>query len=54
MFDYKYGVEAFDKIKKICEKVGMDWIELIVFDGTHEFCKYDKPIENLVNHINEK
>ena len=51
LFDYKYGVESIEKVKKICEKVGMDWMNFIVFDGNHEFCKDDKPIENLVNDI---
>lgn len=50
-FNYKYALESFDTVKKICENVGTDWIDLIVFDGVHEFCTDDKPIEKLINDI---
>lgn len=51
LFDYKYGMESFDKLKKMCDKVGTEWIDFKVFDGTHEFCWDDEPIQKLVNDI---
>ncbi len=47
LFDYKEGIDAFEKLKKRCEKCGTDWIDLIVFDGTHEFCRDDRPLEKI-------
>ena len=47
LFDYREGIDAFEKLKKRCEKCGTNWIELIVFDGTHEFCRDDAPLEKL-------
>ena len=42
---------SFEKLKKLCKDVGTDWVELKVFDGTHEFCRDDEPIRRLVNDI---
>lgn len=52
LFDAKYGRESFETIKEICREVGTDWTELIVFDGKHEFCRSDAPIERLVRDLN--
>lgn len=54
LFDYKNGLESFEKVKKMCGKHGTDWVSLIVFDGDHEFCKDDEPIERLVKDISDK
>ena len=51
VFDYQYGLESFERIKEMCADVGTDWIEMIVFDGTHEFCTDDEPIRKLVADI---
>ena len=51
LFDYKYSVESFDKLKAMCKQVGSGWIDFKVFDGTHEFCLDDEPIQKLVNDI---
>lgn len=51
LFDYKYGIESFEKLKEICKNVGTDWVEFIVFGGVHEFCKDDKPIEKLIENL---
>ncbi len=52
LFNYRYSEESFERIKEICREVGTDWVELIVFDGTHEFCKDDQPIERLIADLN--
>ena len=54
LFDYKYGVESFEKIKLLCEKVGTEWLDFKVFSGTHEFCLDDEPIQKLINDIKIK
>lgn len=51
LFECEKGKEAFESLKEICKEVGEDWVELIVFEGTHEFCKYDEPIERLINDV---
>lgn len=48
LFDYKYSIESFEKLKNICKDVGTDWVELKIFDGTHEFCTDDGPLDRLV------
>lgn len=48
LFDFKYGVESFEKLKAICKNVGTDWVEMKIFDGVHEFCKDDGPLDRLV------
>lgn len=52
LFDSRYSEESFERIKDYCKNVGSDWVELVVFDGTHEFCKDDAPIERLINDLN--
>lgn len=51
LFDYKTGVESFEYLKDISSDVGMNWAQFIIFDGTHEFCKSDEPIEKLIQDI---
>lgn len=53
LFDFKYGVESFDRVKEMCAAVGTEWVKLIVFEGTHEFCKFDYPIENLIHDVSK-
>jgi len=51
LFDSSYAKESFERIKAYCKDVGTDWCELILFDGKHEFCKDDAPIERLINDL---
>ena len=51
LFDYKNGFSSFERIKELSSDVGGDWIDLICFDGTHEFCRDDAPIERLINDL---
>lgn len=50
-FNCKYGIESFDKLKKLCEPVGTEWVDFKVFAGSHEFCLDDEPIYKLINDI---
>ena len=54
LFDCKYGEESFEKLKQICKDVGTEWVSFDMFDGTHEFFKYDEPIKKLVSDIKAK
>ncbi len=51
LFDYRYGEKSFERLKSMCQEVGTDWVELIVFDGTHEFYKGDEAIKRLIDDI---
>lgn len=53
-FNYIYGEESFERIKEICAEGGTDWVNFIVFDGKHEFCRDDAPIERLVGYLKKK
>ena len=51
LFECKYGIESFEKLKKLCENVGTDWVDFDAFDGVHEFYKNDNAIQKLINDI---
>lgn len=51
LFDSKYSIKEYERIKTICKNVGTAWVDFIEFDGTHEFIKDDFPIERLVNDL---
>ena len=51
LFDCKYGKDSFEKLKEMCGNVGCEWVEFIVFDGVHEFCMSDEPIESFVSEL---
>jgi len=50
-FAYEDGEEAFKKLTEYCKNVGTKWVSLHPFDGIHEFCEDDAPIEKLVNEL---
>ena len=39
------------RLKAKCKEVGTDWLDYIEYDGIHEFCREDGPIERLVEDI---
>lgn len=51
LFDYKYSVASFERLKEMCSDVGTDWVTFDIFDGTHEFFKYDEPIQKLAEDL---
>lgn len=53
LFDCKYGERSFKKLKSKCAKVGTEWVTFIEFDGTHEFCHDDAPLEKLAKILFE-
>ena len=54
LFDAKYGYESYEELVKICKDVGTDWIDFMPFDGDHEFCKDDAPIDKMLKHLWER
>lgn len=51
LFKSQYSEESYDKIKAYCNDTEPDWCQLVLFDGKHEFCLDDAPIERLVNDL---
>ena len=51
LFDAKYGYESYEELVQICKDVGTDWIDFMPFDGDHEFCKDDAPVEKMIKHL---
>ncbi len=50
-FSGESGVKEFERLKKLSEEVGIDWLDFILFEGTHEFHKDDMPIERMIKDI---
>ena len=53
LFKPQFGVEQYERLKKNFLLIGDDWLEFNVFEGKHEFPKYDYPIERLINDLNK-
>ena len=53
LFDFEKGKESFARLRRLSEGVGDEWAKLIVFEGTHEFCHDDEPIEELMRELYE-
>lgn len=51
LFDCRFGIESFERLKDICGDRGIQWVDFIVFDGNHEFHKDDAPIRRLVEDL---
>ena len=53
LFRSEYSEASFERIKAYCRDVGTDWCDLILFDGKHEFCLDDAPVERLINDLKD-
>lgn len=53
LFDIRYGLQAFERLKKMCHEVGDDWLELVIFEGIHEFCPEEEPLIKLVSYLSQ-
>ena len=51
LFDVSYGIEAFENLRERCKDVGTDWVDFRTFDGTHQFCMDDEPIQKLIEDL---
>lgn len=53
LFDVQGGIDSYNKILELSGSVGNDWLTFITFDGVHEFCRDDEPIERLIRDISD-
>ena len=51
LFNVEYGKRSYEKLLSLCKGDKVDWLTFITFDGGHEFCKDDAPIDALVKHL---
>ena len=51
LFDYRFAVESFEKIKEICGTDASDWLDFSVFDGIHEYLRDEILVERLVEDL---
>lgn len=51
LFACEDGIKEFEKLKELCAPRAMDWVDLILFDGGHEFCRDDVSIAQLIADI---
>lgn len=42
-----------ERLRGLCTEVGNDWVDIMYFDGEHEFCKEDEPINKLIEKLNK-
>jgi len=50
LFDYRNTVESYQEAKALRDE---EWMQLHIYDGNHEFCKDDAPIESLIRDLKE-
>ena len=51
LFRCEHTKKSFDRLCELSKNVGTEWLDLMIFEGVHEFCKDDAPIERLVNDL---
>ena len=51
LFDYRFAVESFEKIKKLCGGDASDWLEFQTFDGIHEFLRDGRLVERMISDL---
>lgn len=51
LFAIEHTNASFDRVKEMCREVGTDWVEMIVFDGVHEFLTDPRPMEGLIRAL---
>ncbi len=51
LFDHRRSTRSYEIIKELAKDHGADWVDLIVFEGLHEFHRDDAPLIRLVNDL---
>lgn len=51
LFDAEHTKKSFDYLCGLAKDVGTDWLDLIIFEGEHEFNKDDAPILRLIDDL---
>ena len=49
LFDYQKSLMEYERIRKICGDDYLQWVELTVFEGKHEFYREDTHIKKLLD-----
>lgn len=50
-FDIAYAEKSVDALRRISQEVGTQWFTAVSFDGAHEFCRDDSPIQAMVDEL---
>ena len=50
-FDREQAKKSIDTLMQACQEVGNEWLSVVLFDGTHEFCREDGPIQSMVDDL---
>lgn len=53
LFDYRKSLSEYERLKGICGDKDCTWVDLILFDGKHEFYKEDCHIDQLVKCLRD-
>ncbi len=53
LFSCDSALTEYERLKSMCSEVGDAWLDLVVFDGIHEFCKETAPLARLVQHLKQ-
>ena len=51
LFDINSAREEIGRLKNLSCKVGEEWLEIIEFEGVHEFCPEESPLERLAEEL---
>ena len=51
LFICEDGIKSYEKLKSIFGEKLDEWLTFITFEGSHEFCKDDQPIIDLINDL---
>lgn len=51
IFDHRRSTRSYEIIKELAKEHGTDWVDLIIFEGLHEFHWDDAPLIRLVNDL---
>ena len=50
LFDYRNTIASYNEARALRED---EWMQLQIFEGVHEFCKDDAPIESFIRNLKE-
>lgn len=53
LFDINSARKEICRLKDMCCTTGDEWLEIIEFKGTHEFCKEEVPLKRLVENLHD-
>ena len=51
LFDVKYGIRSYERLKELSKEVGTDWFDFYVFDGYHDFYSGSEYMDKLAQDL---